>query len=60
MQVEELTTAHRDRLWRDTDGDDWKFTDGCWHYRKPGANTDEWDSTETDEEPNGYGPFEQV
>lgn len=60
MQVEELSVEHRDRLWRDSDGDDWKFSEGCWRYRRPGAKADEWDSTETDEEPNGYGPFEQV
>lgn len=60
MKVDKLAVEHRDRLWRDSDGDDWKFSEGCWHYRRPGANADEWDSTETDEEPNGYGPFEQV
>lgn len=65
MKVDELLPEYRDRVWRDRDGDDWKFIDGTWHYRRPGVGSfsgldeDEWESTESDEQPD-YGPFDLV
>lgn len=59
-RVQSLGVAERDRVWRDTDGDEWKFIDATWRYRRPGADADEWEDSESAEVPRLYGPFVEV
>jgi hypothetical protein len=56
MKVDELLPEHREGVWRDSEGDYWKFIDGTWHYQK-GTHENDWESTE-DEQAGDYGPFE--
>jgi hypothetical protein len=62
LTVPALKWHHRDRVWRDDSGDEWRFMAGTWHYRRTG-HLDAWIDTYTAEDADRdetYGPFTEV